>query len=98
MSGSAGDVLGTLHVSGAVLSLAELDAPFAVTSGTTDSGVFHAVLDGEAWAIVDDREPIRLAPGKAAFLPGGAAHLIASDPAVEPTKALFEARARAHVG
>ena len=73
-------MLGTLHVSGAVLSLAELDAPFAVTSGTTDSGVFHAVLDGEAWAIVDDREPIRLAPGKAAFLPGGAAHLIASDP------------------
>lgn len=77
-----GQVLATLRVEGAVLSIAHVEAPFAVTSGRPGTGVFHAVLRGEAWAATASGPAVRLEPGRVAVLPSGAEHVISS--AVEP--------------
>lgn len=74
-------VLDTIKVTGAVLSVAHLEEPFAVTSGRPSTGVFHAVLSGEAWAwSTQADEPALLGPGQVAVFPGGTEHLIASAP------------------
>ncbi|NNF65710.1 MAG: AraC family transcriptional regulator [Acidimicrobiia bacterium] len=75
------EVMATIRVSGAVLSLAHLEAPFTVASGEVSTGVFHAVLDGEAWAtLVAGGEAVHLRAGQVAVFPSGAAHVIASNP------------------
>lgn len=80
-SESLGRLLATIRVTGAVLSLAHLEAPFAVTSGALATGVFHAVLSGAAWASTETgREPVPLEPGQVALFPTGAEHVIASSP------------------
>ena len=80
-SESLARLLASIRVTGAVLSLAHLDAPFAVSSGALSSGVFHAVLSGEAWAsTVGGGEMVRIEPGQVALFPSGAGDLIASAP------------------
>ncbi len=85
-SDSLSRVLASIRVTGAVLSLAHLEAPFAVESGRTASGIFHAVLSGVAWAAVDGAEAVRLEAGQVAVFPSGASHAISSDaaPTVPP--------------
>jgi len=49
----------------------------------------RVVVAGGCWLRIEGREPIRLAPGDAAFLPGGVAHTIADAPS-GPTRPLAE--------
>jgi AraC-like DNA-binding protein len=80
-SDAVGRVLATIKVAGAVLSLAHLEAPFAVASGRPSTGVFHAVLTGEVWAsTVEQGDARRLGPGQVAIFPAGDEHIIASGP------------------
>lgn len=83
-SESIGPVLASIKLSGAVLSVAHLEAPFTVTSGVVPTGVFHAVMSGEAWAsLADSGEAVHLVPGQVAVFPAGAEHLITSAPVPE---------------
>jgi AraC-like DNA-binding protein len=83
MSEHVGDVLGSIRVRGAVLSLALLEAPFTVSSGRIAHGVFHAVLSGRAWASTSEHDAAHLEPGQVALFPTGASHIISDAP--EPT-------------
>jgi AraC-like DNA-binding protein len=77
---SIGPVLDSLRVSGAILSLAHLEAPFTVDSGAISFGVFHAVLAGSAWVRRGDDPAQRLGPGHIVIFPTGASHLITDTP------------------
>ncbi len=79
MSEAAGQVIASIRVRGAVLSLAHLEAPFTVYSGHIAQGVFHAVLAGCAWASTDSDLPALLEPGQVALFPNGDSHTIASN-------------------
>jgi AraC-like DNA-binding protein len=73
---AVGHVLDSVRVAGAVLSLAILEAPFTVTSDEVPTGVFHAILDGEAWAGLEGAAPRRLVRGEVALFSSGSPHVI----------------------
>ncbi|MFW2340741.1 MAG: cupin domain-containing protein [Acidimicrobiia bacterium] len=83
-SESIGRILASVKLTGAVLSVAHLEAPFTVASAVVPTGVFHAVMSGEAWAsLADAGEAVHLGAGQVAVFPAGAEHLITSAPEPE---------------
>lgn len=64
-----------------MFSRASLSAPFGVESGDMTRGVFHAVVQGSAWArLADEGDPVELAPGDVIVFPFGDNHLITDAP------------------
>lgn len=81
MTDALTDVLNSIRMHGAVFSRAALSAPWGVESGTLHTGVFHAVVDGEAWVRhADGARPVRLERGDVVLLPFGDNHLMTDDP------------------
>lgn len=77
---SIAPILDSVRVSGAILSMASLEAPFTVDSGDVPFGVFHAVLSGSAWATRVGGDPQQLEPGQAVVFPSGHRHIISDTP------------------
>ncbi len=77
--------LGTMRMAGALFSRAELDAPWGISSGPLEVGVFHAVVTGRCHLVVDGREPVTLAKGDVVYLPTGIDHIMCDDPTRRPT-------------
>ncbi len=82
MSDALAEVLDTVRMRGAVFSRANLRAPFGVASGQTSQGVFHAVVEGSAWAsrASAPAERVRLEAGDVVVFPFGDDHLILDSP------------------
>lgn len=55
--------------------------PFGRRFPPSEGAGFHVVLQGTAWLIPEDGEPVALGPGDMVFLPRGAAHGLADSPA-----------------
>ena len=70
---------------GSVFSRASLDAPWGVESGDMPTGIFHAIVIGQAWVrLADDDNVVALGQGDIVLLPFGDNHLITDTP-VTPT-------------
>jgi AraC-like DNA-binding protein/uncharacterized protein YjlB len=77
MEDALSTVLGRVRLEGAILSRAELAAPWGVSSGALPTGVFHAVLRGKAVVQVGDRRGQTLDEGDVLLLPHGSPHVLA---------------------
>jgi AraC-like DNA-binding protein len=81
MSDALTDILESIRMEGSVFSRAELRAPWGFESGTTPSGMFHAVVSGGAWVkLADDDDPLRLERGDIIMMPFGDNHLLTDQP------------------
>jgi AraC-like DNA-binding protein len=74
-----------MRMSGALFSRAELDTPWAISSGQLSVGVFHAVVEGDCHAVVTGHDPIALSKGDVVYLPTGADHVMCDEPSRMPT-------------
>jgi AraC family transcriptional regulator, alkane utilization regulator len=97
------DLLGTVHLSGAVLFRAELSEPWAIAvpDACDMAGVlpiptehvvpFHVVEAGSCWIEAGDGERVWLAPGEAVLVPYGVAHRLGGreETALAPVGALL---------
>lgn len=74
-------LLESVRMEGSVFSRAELTAPWGVESGDLGWGVFHAVVEGRAWArLASHTDPVALEPGDVVMFPFGDNHLITDTP------------------
>ena len=79
------DILKSVQMEGSVFSRASLDAPWGVESGDMPTGIFHAIVIGQAWVrLADDDNVVALGQGDIVLLPFGDNHLITDTP-VTPT-------------
>lgn len=84
------DVLRTLRLSSTLFCRAEVTAPWSVHTRGMAAGIFHAVVRGQCFILLDsDRIPRPLRGGDLAFLPFGDAHVMCSDPKA-PTRPIRE--------
>ena len=81
MTDALTDILASIRMEGSVFSRASLAAPWGVESGTTSSGMFHAVVSGNAWVtLAEDGNPVRLERGDVVMVPFGHNHLMTDEP------------------
>jgi AraC-like DNA-binding protein len=74
-------LLESVRMEGSVFSRAELSAPWGVESGPLSWGVFHAVVEGKAWArLSSDSAPLELDRGDVVMFPFGDNHYITDAP------------------
>lgn len=75
------DILESIRMKGSVFSRASLDAPWGVSSGASERGVFHAVVRGTAWArLTDGGDPVALERGDLVLMPFGDHHFMTDAP------------------
>ncbi len=75
------EVLTVSGVRGTVAATIDAGADWGWWSAGLPGAAFHAVTSGTAWLAAGDHPPVQLMPGDVLLLPGGAAHVLASDPA-----------------
>ena len=81
MTDALTDILESIRMEGSVFSRAALAAPWGVESGTTPTGMFHAVVSGNAWVkLVEGDAPIPLERGDIVMMPFGHNHLLTDAP------------------
>lgn len=81
-------LLESVRMEGSVFSRAELSAPWGVESGQLPWGVFHAVVDGSAWArLSTETAPVQLHRGDIVMFPFGDNHFITDAPD-SPTRSI----------
>lgn len=76
------EVLTSCRLRGTVFSRARLGAPWSVDSGDLSFGIFHAVVEGEAYLLRGEERPLLLEQGSIVFLPHGGRHIMCSDPSL----------------
>ena len=63
----------------------EIRSPWALRAPGSIGAVFHVVLQGTCWLLLDDGSPpLALGPGDLLLLPRGVPHVIADDPRTPP--------------
>ena len=77
------DVVAATRRGTAVYCRALLHAPWGLQLAATPIASVHVVTGGACWLIPDGGDPIHLAQGDVALLPGGAAHVLADAPGRE---------------
>jgi AraC-like DNA-binding protein len=91
MSDVLTDILNSLRMRGSIFSRASLAAPWGVESGEMPTGIFHAVVNGRAYArLAANGAPIVLERGDIVMAPFGDNHLLSDEPdrATRPIGAL----------
>lgn len=84
------DILKSVHMEGSVFSRASLNAPWGVESGDMPTGIFHAIVHGQAWVrLAEADEAIALEEGDIVLLPFGDNHII-SDTPTRPTLPIID--------
>ncbi|TQS24066.1 AraC family transcriptional regulator [Microbispora sp. KK1-11] len=89
------DVITTMRTGLPHSARIDRSAPFGRRFPSSDAAGFHVVLQGTAWLIPDDGDPVSLGPGDVVFLPGGVGHGLAdspSTPLVDAPASLAELR------
>jgi AraC-like DNA-binding protein len=79
MDDALSTVLGRVRLDGAILSRAELGAPWGVSSRGLNAGIFHAILRGQAVVEVGGSAQT-LDEGDVVLLPHGSAHALSDRP------------------
>ncbi len=75
------DIFESVNMRGSVFSRASLHAPWGVESGRLETGIFHAVVRGRAWAqLADGGDPVELERGDIVVIPGGDNHFMSDAP------------------
>lgn len=78
-------ILDSFQVQSSFFSKAELSQPWAVSSGESERGIFHAVVSGRCEILTDgSKEPLTLVAGDIVFLPSGASHIMCDSIATPP--------------
>ncbi len=81
MTDALTDILDSIRMRGAIFSRASLAAPWGVASGTSGTGMFHAVVSGRAWAQLAAGGPaVELERGDVVLMPFGDDHLMTDEP------------------
>jgi AraC-like DNA-binding protein len=78
-------ILRGLRLESAVISRARFTAPWSVRSSCTPTPIFHAIVRGGGFLLVDGAEPVALSPGDVVLLTRGDAHVMCDAPATTPT-------------
>lgn len=90
--------LRVVHLVGAIFINAKFTAPWCYRSQRADSVapllepgaervvIFHLITEGECYVELDGQPPLRLIAGDAVLFPQGDAHLMTSQPGLEPAK------------
>jgi AraC-like DNA-binding protein len=74
------DILTVAQVTGSVAASLVAGEPWGLRLDAVPGAAFHAISAGTAWLWLAGGEPIRLMPGDAVLLPGGASHTLTSAP------------------
>ena len=74
------EILQDLRPTGVSYGHCRFQRPWGFAIPAEAAAQLRVVVAGGCWLRLDGRDPIRLAPGDAAFLPGGGAHTIADVP------------------
>ncbi|GAA0405592.1 AraC family transcriptional regulator [Microbispora corallina] len=74
------DVITTMRTGLPHSARVDRGAPFGRRFPSGDAAGFHVVLQGTAWLIPDNGDPVSLGPGDVVFLPRGAGHGLADSP------------------
>jgi len=77
MTDPLSDILTGVDVRGSVFCYGEVREPWCFEGGAANRGLFHAVVDGEAWLRVGDQRK-RLASGDVLLMPRGGQHRLGS--------------------
>jgi len=83
------EILQDLRPTGVAYGHCRFRRPWGFAISAEPVARLRVVIAGECWLRLPGREPLRLAPGDAAFLPDGVAHVIADAPS-GPTRPLAE--------
>lgn len=79
-----GEALHYLHMRSVFYTRSEFTAPWGLALPPfPDCLMFHVVMSGRCWLVVDGSEPYRLEPGSLALVPHGAGHRLLSAPGVD---------------
>ncbi|MEU6430473.1 AraC family transcriptional regulator [Microbispora sp. NPDC046973] len=97
------DVITTMRTGRPHSARVDRSVPFGRRFPSSDAAGFHVVLQGAAWLIPDEGDPVPLGPGDVVFLPRGVGHALADSlstplagapvPPAEPPSHAQEARA-----
>ncbi|MFC4585477.1 AraC family transcriptional regulator [Sphaerisporangium corydalis] len=79
------DVITTMRAGRPHSSRMDRRGPFGRRFAAGDGAGFHVVLQGRVWFVPEAGGPVALGPGDVVFLPRGAAHALAGDPATPLT-------------
>ncbi len=80
------DVLSLLRVRGSVFCRAELSGPWGVHTKGSDAAIFHVVVRGAGWILVDGEEqPRAFRAGDILVLPHGHPHVLSDPPGATTT-------------
>ncbi|MFJ2392308.1 AraC family transcriptional regulator [Streptomyces sp. NPDC087843] len=74
------DVIATLRTGRPHSSRRDRSAPWGMRFEASDGAGFHVVLQGSAWLLPAEGDPVALAPGDVVFLAHGRGHALAADP------------------
>lgn len=92
------NVLRTVRLAGAVFHYVEATPPWSAITSSTKKAVsrampdashqifYHVVIEGDCYAIVKGKPPVRMEAGDVIVFPHGDAHVMASDPAIKPSE------------
>jgi len=83
------EILQDLRPTGVSYGHCRFHRPWAFAIPAAPVAQLRVVVAGGCWLRLEGRDPIRLAPGDAVFLPGGVAHTLADTPS-GPTRPLAE--------
>ncbi len=78
------ETLRDVRLSGSIFCRADLASPWAFHTKGADKAIFHAVVRGSAWLLLEDAEPLALDTGELVVVPSGCAHVMCDDPATAP--------------
>ncbi|WP_242886243.1 AraC family transcriptional regulator [Actinomadura litoris] len=85
------ELLAGVRARGAVFRQTVMRPPWALRMASGAPLTLATMLDGHAWIVPDGRDPVRIAPGDIAVVPGDAPYTVADDPATEPTQVVTTA-------
>ena len=99
------DLLARVRVHSTVYCLAELRSPWGFSVQGRNVAKFHLLLQGQAWLVLDGREPSPVSAGELVILPYGERHSMKDHPG-SPVEALdrilldnpLDVRARLYYG
>lgn len=74
------DVVGAMRTGPALSGRAEARGPWGLRFAHSFGATFHLILQGSAWLLPPDGDPIALGPGDAVLLPRGLEHALADHP------------------
>lgn len=73
------DILGTVHLSGAILGRAEFSAPWGASTEGISGLMFHIILSGNGFITLENEDPVPLGTGDLIMLPHGHTHYLQSE-------------------